>query len=70
VVESRACRCASPRPEWAHHGEIIGALQTLPPVPRKVIVLRCWLELSIEDTAQKLGIKPGTVKKQGGWRAR
>lgn len=48
-----------------HHGEIIAALQTLPAMQRKVIVLRYWLDLSIEDTAQELGIKPGTVKSHG-----
>ena len=48
-----------------HHSAIIQALLALPPMQRKVIVLRYWLDMSIDDTAHELGIKPGTVKSHG-----
>ena len=38
------------------------ALQGLPPAQRRVVVLRHWLGLSVEETARELGISPGTVK--------
>ena len=38
------------------------ALQELPVMQRKVIVLRHWLGLSVEETARELGIASGTVK--------
>lgn len=38
------------------------ALQDLPVMQRKVVVLRHWLGLSVEETAAELGIATGTVK--------
>lgn len=38
------------------------ALQALPAMQRKVVVLRHWLGLSVEETAHELRIGPGTVK--------
>jgi RNA polymerase sigma-70 factor (sigma-E family) len=38
------------------------ALQGLPPMQRKVVVLRHWLGLSVAETAQELRINEGTVK--------
>jgi RNA polymerase sigma-70 factor (sigma-E family) len=38
------------------------ALQDLPVMQRKVIVLRHWLGLSVEETAHELGIATDTVK--------
>jgi RNA polymerase sigma-70 factor (sigma-E family) len=38
------------------------ALQALPPMQRRVVVLRYWLGLSVEETAHELGIGEGTVK--------
>ncbi len=38
------------------------ALQALPPMQRKVVVLRHWLALSVEETAHELRISQGTVK--------
>ena len=38
------------------------ALQELAPMQRKVVVLRHWLGLSVEETARELGITTGTVK--------
>lgn len=43
-------------------GGLFAALQQLPPMQRKVIVLRHWLDLSVDQTADELGISPGTVK--------
>lgn len=38
------------------------ALQELPPMQRKVIVLRHWLGLDVRETARELDIAEGTVK--------
>ena len=39
-----------------------GALAQLTAMQRKVVVLRHWLDLSVEQTAAELGIAEGTVK--------
>lgn len=41
---------------------LFDALQDLPTMQRKVIVLRHWLGLSVNETARELGITTGTVK--------
>jgi RNA polymerase sigma-70 factor (sigma-E family) len=38
------------------------ALQALPTMQRKVVLLRHWLGLSVAETAHELGIGEGTVK--------
>jgi DNA-directed RNA polymerase specialized sigma24 family protein len=38
------------------------ALAGLPPAQRAAVVLRFYLDLSIDDTAQVLGKRPGTVR--------
>ncbi|WP_246050972.1 SigE family RNA polymerase sigma factor [Nocardioides guangzhouensis] len=38
------------------------ALQSLPPMQRKTVVLRHWLGLSVAEAAVELGISEGTVK--------
>lgn len=38
------------------------ALQALPTMQRKVVLLRHWLGLSVAETAHELGIREGTVK--------
>lgn len=43
---------------------LFDALQDLPVGQRKVVVLRHWLGLSVEETAAELGISIGTVKSQ------
>ena len=40
------------------------ALATLPPAHRAVLVLRFYEDLSVEQTADVLGVPPGTVKSQ------
>ncbi|QBR93226.1 SigE family RNA polymerase sigma factor [Nocardioides euryhalodurans] len=42
--------------------ELFEALQRLPEMQRKVVVLRHWLGLSVEETAGDLRISTGTVK--------
>ena len=42
--------------------ELVQALQKLPPMQRKVVVLRHWLDLSVEETARELDVSTGTVK--------
>ena len=41
---------------------LFDALQALPLMQRKVVVLRHWLGLSVAETAQELRISQGTVK--------
>lgn len=41
---------------------LFDALQALPPMQRRVVVLRHWLGLSVEETADDLRISTGTVK--------
>jgi RNA polymerase sigma-70 factor (sigma-E family) len=42
--------------------ELFAALQDLPVMQRRTVVLRHWLGLSVEETAAELGISTGTVK--------
>ena len=42
--------------------ELFDALQALPPMQRKTVLLRHWLGLSVQETARELGISEGTVK--------
>ena len=44
--------------------ELRGALAALPLGQRKVVVLRYWLDLSVEQVARDLGVSTGTVKSQ------
>jgi RNA polymerase sigma-70 factor (sigma-E family) len=46
----------------AERSELFDALQRLPQMQRKAVLLRHWLDLSVEETARELGIGPGTVK--------
>ena len=41
---------------------LVEALQQLPEMQRKTVVLRHWLGLSVEETAHELRISVGTVK--------
>jgi RNA polymerase sigma-70 factor (sigma-E family) len=55
----RAAREPMPTEE---RSALFDALQTLPPMQRRVVVLRHWLGLSVEETATDLRISTGTVK--------
>ena len=48
--------------EVPDRGDLIAALQRLPEMQRKTVVLRHWLGLSVAETASDLGIAEGTVK--------
>ncbi len=41
---------------------VAAALRKLPRRQREAVVLRYYLDLSIEETAQVMGVSPGTVK--------
>lgn len=47
---------------YDERARIFDALQALPEMQRKVVVLRHWLGLSVDETAADLGISSGTVK--------
>ena len=49
-----------PGPE--ERDELLTALAALPPMQRRCVVLRHWVDLSVEETARELDIAPGTVK--------
>jgi RNA polymerase sigma-70 factor (sigma-E family) len=42
--------------------DLVSALQRLPEMQRRTVVLRHWLGLSVAETATDLGISEGTVK--------
>ena len=44
------------------HAALIAAVQSLPEMQRKVVVLRHWLGLDVRETARELDIAEGTVK--------
>jgi RNA polymerase sigma-70 factor (sigma-E family) len=47
---------------YEERSALFEALQSLPQMQRKTVVLRHWLGLSVEETARELGISTGTVK--------
>ncbi|MEI7054865.1 SigE family RNA polymerase sigma factor [Nocardioides sp. CCNWLW239] len=51
-----------PAAQFDERSDLFGALQTLPEMQRKVVVLRHWLQLSVAETARELRISEGTVK--------
>jgi RNA polymerase sigma factor (sigma-70 family) len=44
--------------------DVRAALAALPPRMRAAVVLRHWLDLSVEETAELLNCSAGTVKSQ------
>ncbi|MBU2695617.1 MULTISPECIES: SigE family RNA polymerase sigma factor [Pimelobacter] len=44
--------------------DLLAAVRALPPLQRRVVVLRHWLGLSVAETAAELRIAEGTVKSQ------
>lgn len=55
-------RAALPAAEVEESDAILTALAQLPMMQRKVVVLRFWMDLSVDETAHDLGVAPGTVK--------
>jgi RNA polymerase sigma-70 factor (sigma-E family) len=53
---------ATPDLPLEERSALFDALQELPVMQRKVVVLRHWLGLSVEETARELGIATGSVK--------
>ena len=53
---------ARPELPTEERSALFAALQELPVMQRKVVVLRHWLGLSVAETAHELGIATGTVK--------
>jgi len=51
-------------PDGLGGGEVRTALAALPPGMRAAVVLRHWLDLSVEETAELLNCSEGTVKSQ------
>ena len=49
-------------PDVEERSALFDALQALPEMQRKVVLLRHWLGLSTAETAAELGIGEGTVK--------
>jgi RNA polymerase sigma-70 factor (sigma-E family) len=49
-------------PDVSDRHDLVAALQRLPEMQRKTVVLRHWLGLSVSETARDLGIAEGTVK--------
>ncbi|MEO6512383.1 MAG: SigE family RNA polymerase sigma factor [Nocardioides sp.] len=49
-------------PAYEERSALVDALQLLPAMQRKVLVLRHMLDLSVAETADALGISEGTVK--------
>jgi RNA polymerase sigma-70 factor (sigma-E family) len=55
-------RAAHPDGSVEDRSELVQAMQQLSPMQRKVVVLRHWLDLSVEETARELDVSTGTVK--------
>ena len=51
-------------PDIEGRDELVRALGTLGPGQRRILVLRFWLDLSVDEIAADLQISPGTVKSQ------
>lgn len=51
-------------PDFADTSALMDALGELSEGQRAVVVLRYWLQLSVEETAHDLGVSTGTVKSQ------
>ena len=55
-------RPAPPRLGVEERSALFDALQALPPMQRRTVLLRHWLGLSVAEAAHELGISEGTVK--------
>ena len=55
---------AAPVGALGQHTDLLALLRALPRKRRAVLVLRFYLDHSVEETAEILGVSPGTVKSQ------
>jgi RNA polymerase sigma-70 factor (sigma-E family) len=66
VDRGRRTAAGDPTPDGQHAEQdrtpLFEALQALPAIQRKTAVLRHWLGLSVEQTAEDLGISTGAVQ--------
>ena len=58
-AHDRAARVELP---YEERSALFDALQQLPPMQRRAVLLRHWLGLSVEETAAELRVSTGTVK--------
>jgi RNA polymerase sigma-70 factor (ECF subfamily) len=49
-------------PATAERDELATAMASLDEDQRIAVMLRFWLDMSVDDIAEKLGVPPGTVK--------
>lgn len=64
VLTDRLPECPVEWPAPETRMVLLGALATLPPRGRAVVVLRYWADLSVEQVAAVLGCSTGNVKSQ------
>jgi RNA polymerase sigma-70 factor (sigma-E family) len=62
ATETLPDRAIPAAPGFEDRSELTAALQQLPPMQRKTVLLRHWLDLSVREAAAELGISEGTVK--------
>lgn len=61
-VEAHPDSPAASSGDAAPDDTLMAALAQLPPMQRRCVLLRHWLDLSVADTAAELGVSEGTVK--------
>jgi RNA polymerase sigma-70 factor (sigma-E family) len=64
VVSEQLPEQSVPGPDLEGRDELVHALAALGPRQRRIVVLRYWLDLSIEEVAADLRVSTGTVKSQ------
>ncbi len=62
AVEALPDRAVPAAPGIEERSELTEALQQLPPMQRKTVLLRHWLDVSVREAAAELGVSEGTVK--------
>ena len=60
--DARTDRSATATDDRTDRTALFESLQALPAMQRKTVVLRHWLGLSVEETAEELGITTGSVQ--------